>query len=461
MNAQDTDWLFPISYARHEGKYTDPKSFNPVSYFDSYLYNDYLQIDTTGESSDTNVFYGFRTTDAFEVPVNLSDKAFTGSVWVKHLAGATSKAYIEIYLCDENHNKLGTAKLEVSNGQTAGKSDSSDSGTKYENLTDTYYSYATKYVSSSEFDEDRWTRIYVTITGVDKFIADGTDKTNEKPYNVSYVMMDFGVQGPGKFRFANLKLERGKVPTDASLSLAEMWEEFDNANYIRTIPVNPDSVSIDKIKDGQGLLFDGDSTEWVAKYLATGGGGGFVVQSTPPENTEVLWYVHGTDSSIGYTTTKSTDFTIESSGNKTTTIKGGTTLYHYEDAFYYYTKDVTSGAGWYPAEKNYHLGDSAPKNPRMFWLKTSNGKYVKSGVESPDLMYWDPDELNDDNSMGSWKIVGAEARPSWVIQDTPPTGADADLMWITTSGIASVPYTDPSTGKKIWLPIQAIWGNND
>ena len=257
-------------------------------------------------------------------------------------------------------------------------------------------------------------------------------------------MMHFGIRGEGQVRFSNLKMERGKIATDVTLSLAEMWAEFDNANFIRSIPIDL-SVNLDSLESGQGLIYQTEQNEdgtissgkWIKKFIATGGGGGFVVQNTPPVSTEVLWYVHGTDNATGYCTS--------TSGT-------GVTLYHYEDAFYYYDESGVDGAGWYPAEYNYTVGDNPPGNTRKMWLNTNNGKY--SSTESPDLNYYDPNTK-------SWRIVGSEARPCWVIQDEEPTGADADLMWITTSGIASVPYKKPGTDTTIWLPIQAIWGNND
>lgn len=433
--------IFGLGFYINNNKYTNVRLFNPVLYFDNYINRDYLEISTMGIATDDTTYYGFRLNSDFEVPVNASDKAFTASFWAMNVSASNldPSIYLEIRLCDSNHNLLSTNKLTITEdmGQTLDSGAEGDTGTI--NMSDEYYSYDTVVVSAASLTPNQWTRISATITGVDKFIEDG----KEKGYDVRYVMMHFGIMGEGQVRFSNLKLERGKIATDATLSLAEMWAEFDNANFIRSIPVDS-SVDIDSIEDGQGLIYQSETNEdgtsngkWIKKFIATGGGGGFVVQNTPPINTEVLWYVHGTDNATGYCTS--------TSGT-------GVTLYHYEDAFYFYDKTGYSGAGWYPAEYNYTVGDNPPGNTRKMWLNTNNGKY--SSTESPDLNYYDPNTK-------TWRIVGSEARPCWVIQDEEPTGADADLMWITTSGIASVPYKKPGTDTTIWLPIQAIWGNND
>ena len=214
-----------------------------------------------------------------------------------------------------------------------------------------------------------------------------------------YVGMSFGFrftqsadQVPeATVRFAHAKLERGKVPTDSSLTFAEMWHEFNNANYLNAVPisnkVNP--LSPGSLKQGQGLIYD--TNNWVNKYIATGGGGGFVAQAYPPDkyfNSEnelveydsstiesrrqLLWYVFGT-----------------AYGKCEIPITDSASYDCYEGAFYFF-----DGQRWVPCESNYVVDDKPPMNTAKLWLDTktlrSNYDAAYGPNEPADLKYYDP-----------------------------------------------------------------------
>jgi hypothetical protein len=417
------------------------------------------------------------------------DTAYTASVWVKLIEpNAAASIFVRLYMCYTNpttgeHEALPIDRFLIT--EHGYQTIENDDGSTIEINSETQPDVSTTYeCTTAYFPTGKWVKVSATIHDADFIMAqcrEGAQAIDAEgnamgdvlaPFEVTHIKMAFGVVGNAAAQFKNLKLERGKIATDGAVTLAEMWTEFDNANYLRTIPIDKD-VSMSNLDEKQGLVFtmkknnpaeDTTRGRWIRKYLATGGGGGFVVQTTPPTETEVLWYVWPNNEDITSEDTTIIDAVdaLNNNGYTTSYSSEGNILKHYKGAFYFYADNgygdfdengnpVLTGAGWYPAESNYAIGDTPPANIYKLWLDTDNGKYNQN--ESPDLKYYDP-------KWQMWRIVGAEARPCWVIQDTPPEAPDDDLMWITTSGIASVPYTKQD-GTKIWLPIQAIWGKND
>jgi hypothetical protein len=348
----------------------------------------------------------------------------------------------------------------------------------------TAYSYAVDNIKLNELpSSDQWYKLSATISNIQKLIKQANlDVASAGNDAIKYVTCIFGIEGAGTVYFSNLKLERGKVATDYTPSLAEMWYIFDNANTINMVPLDNTSTSLNGLfqsglansiktaiatgneavvpqqKRFKGLVFKQDPNgnkygSWVSRYLATGGGGGFVVSDVPPSDedgtplTEVLWYVYKLNASGK----EDTSYVYSSSYSSSEVISKC-----YEGAFYFFDDTIKN---WKPCEHNYFMTEAndPPKNPGVFWLRKTAANTGRipgySQLEPPDLMYFD-------SETDSWRRVGAEPRAAWVIQDEEPTGEDADLMWITTKGIASVPYYDRNGNKK-WLPIQAIWGNND
>jgi hypothetical protein len=478
--------LFKIDSSRATGKlgsFTQAKPFDSTDYFYRYLDNESLSIDTTNNHVDDNHVQGFSsngtyaymTKDAYDAKVIPTDEAFTASAWVKLNADNNEDAniFVQLWLCATNtstgeHEQLPVQFIYVNESgfQTAdGESDNI-------NLTLPTIVATTMPATSAYFPENKWVRVAATIEGVKDIIAQGLQGTQKYTstgeetgeivtYDVTHVKVTFGVQGNTKAYFRNIKLERGKIATDGALSLSEMWNEFDNANYIKTVPIDK-SVRLDTLEEKEGLVYttekysddlDEAKGRWIKRRMTTGGGGGFLVQASTPLDKEVLWYIHASDSERASENTNVQELVefLDNNGYVETVTSGGYRVKHYLDTFYFYDSQGPRGAGWYPTDAYFVKSDAPPVNIYKLWLDTDNGKYNES--ESPDLKYYD-------TTYNKWRIVGAEPRPAWVIQDTPPESPDDDLMWITTSGIASVPYTKPD-GTRIWLPIQAIWGSND
>lgn len=454
-------------------------SFDPVEYYKNLATEDYVQL-TADKTKTSSVEYMAKLKPGSFVKILPTDKAFTVSVLARAKRISTPiTAWVQIQLYDKQSDDASaalTAEIAVNTEETADGDDMQD-GTHY---LAQKYSPSVRTIRSISINAEAgtqampWYRISATIEGVDFFYSGRIDKNATLDQVARYVGISFGFKftnsiEDGKVpddavQFAHVKLERGKVATDSALSYAEMWHEFNNANYLNSVPisklVNPTSSG--NLKDGQGITYDTNSRSWVNKYLTTGGGGGFVAQAYPPdmyldnENTlieydsnnladrrQLLWYVFGTGE-----TGKCEITYIES--NNTHTYEC------YEGAFYFY--DV-GAKKWMPCESNYHVGDVPPANKAKLWLDTGSlrSNYDASyGPEEPaDLKYYDP-------NYNEWRVVGAEPKPAFIISDTEPTGADADLMWITTKGVASVPYWKDVAGQKVktWLPIQAIWGHN-
>lgn len=453
-------------------------SFDPVMYFNSIFNSDYVRLTSTVKQNASSSYMSKLKPTHF-VKIRPTDKAFTVSVYARAKTISSSiSAWVEIGLygkqSDDANSKLTSSVVVNLNWETA------ETG---QDIADLYQTYAPSVRGSAAIPVSYeagsssmpWYRLTATIEGVDIFYNGSyTNDTNSVvtlPIAARYVGVSFGFTINGEagtnanaIEFSNIKLERGKIATDSALTYPEMWHEFNNANYLNSTPissaVNPSSAG--SLKDGQGLMYSADNGNWVNKYLAAGGGGGFVAQAYPPDmyldddnnlleydsknlndRRRLLWYVCGTGEAgkceISYT-------------------EGGSqhTYECYEGAFYYFN-DATGK--WTACESNYHVGDTAPANKALLWLDTgsirSNYNAAYGEDEPADLKYYD-------EKYTEWRVVGAEPKPSFVISDTEPTGPDADLMWITSQGVASVPHWKDVNGvkTKTWLPIQAIWGHN-
>lgn len=447
-------------------------NFDPVSYFKSLLNDDYVQL-TTNLSNDPKVGYVANLKTDYFVKIRPTDKAYTASIYVRMAEGSVPvRPWIRVQLYSaQNVDKVLTKVLSVENTyETDNETGNLMEATEYPPVVEgtATLSIATE-PGSSAFP---WIKITATIEGVDLFYNYTSEGTSDNA--ARYVGMSFGFNFSEPIpdatqkvsvQFAHAKLERGKIATDSSLTYAEMWHEFNNANYLNSSPisktVNPNTGNL---RDGQGLIYSGTDNSWVNRYITSGGGGGFVAQAYPPDKYEdgsggyseydntniadrrkLLWYVYGTGETGKYVDVYRDD-------------NGGSVEYDcYEGSFYFY-----DGKRWSQCESIYTIGDEAPVNITKLWLDTGKlrSNYDASyGPDEPaDLKYYDTREE-------AWRVVGAEPKPSFVIQDTEPTGPDADLMWITTKGVASVPYwkdnpANPGTKIKTWLPIQAIWGHN-
>lgn len=486
--------LFEFNGSSISGKlenFTEESPFDSKKYFRGYLNDDYFTIDTSNshgmDAYHNELFsesgtYAYVTKDEYDEEILPTDEAFTASMWVKLLSEAsdenTSSIFIQLWLCTteyidgkEVHSEVPVEMIQINEQGFETYEDSDDTISR---------TVSTKVATDlrtkrGNFPANKWVRVSATIDGVKSvyfqgregtvgYNADGTPTSEVFTFNTTHVKVAFGIKGTATAQFKNIKLERGKVATDGSTTLAEMWNEFDNANFIRTVPID-NEVRMDTLTEKEGLVFtledklEHSRGKWIRRRLATGGGGGFVVQAYPPDEKEVLWYVYPTQADFDSEDNTLYDgafrrdwaVSLRDNGYISVPTSSNQNTICYQGAFYFYDATGAYGAGWYPAESNYDVGDNPPANIGKLWLDTNNGKYNEK--ESPDLKYYD-------TNYHKWRIVGAEPRPAWVIQDTPPEAPDDDLMWITTSGIASVPYRRPD-GVTIWLPIQAIWGNND
>ena len=451
-------------------------SFDPVEYYKSLATEDYVQL-TADKTQSSSVEYMVKLKPESFIKIIPTDKSFTVSALVRaKKISVPITAWIQIQLYDKRSDDASAALTRVI--EVNYKEETADSETTTEQLSQKYYP-AVRGVQAISTNAEAgtqtmpWQRVSVTINGVDFFYSGKVDKNTTLDQVARYVGISFGFKFTNAIdgnvpddviQFAHIKLERGKVATDSALTFAEMWHEFNNANYLNAIPisktVNPTSAG--NLRDGQGIIYSANNGSWVNRYITSGGGGGFIAQAYPPdmylnsENTlieydsnnladrrQLLWYVFGTG---------------ETGKCEITYVENETTHTYecYEGAFYFY--DV-GAKKWMPCESNYHVGDVPPANKAKLWLDTGSlrSNYDASyGPEEPaDLTYYDP-------NYSEWRVVGAEPKPSFIVSDTEPTGADADLMWITTKGVASVPYWKEVAGQKVktWLPIQAIWGHN-
>lgn len=456
-------------------KFHSNGNFDPVGYFKSLLNDDYVQLSANTANNPTVGYVASLKTDYF-VKIRPTDKAYTASIYVRMAGGAVPVSpWVRVQLYSaQNADKALTKSLSAENTY--------ETDTETNNLMeDTVYPPSVIGTAKLSIANEPgsnifpWTKITATIEGVDLFYNDKSEGTSDNA--ARYIGMSFGFNFAEPLpdatqavsvQFAHAKLERGKIATDSALTYAEMWHEFNNANYLNSTPIaktaNPVSGNL---KDSQGLIYNNANSSWVNRYITSGGGGGFVAQAYPPDVYEdgsggyteydstnvvdrrkLLWYVYGTGEVGKYTGL----FTDNS---------GGTVEYNcYEGSFYFY-----DGKKWAQCESIYTIGTAPPVNTSKLWLDTgelrSNYNASYGPDEPADLKYFDPNVGEN----GEWRVVGAEPKPAFVIQDTEPTGPDADLMWITTKGVASVPYwkdnpANPGTKIKTWLPIQAIWGHN-
>lgn len=463
-----SNWKLPttgVSFASSRDTYHKTGKFDPVSYYRSLLNDDYVQIASNSQTKS----YVVELEPKNFVEIRPTDKAFTASVFVKvALTSSDLEPWVKIQLYTKNNGNTDSiietsliVENEYETENIEGEGDAMDT-TAY--LSTEYPSVVIGRItlpSAKDTSTNKyvWMKITATLEGVDLFY-------NHSATPARYVGMSFGFDAPGiagsysdtRINFAHAKLERGKIATDSSLTYAEMWNEFNNANYLNSIPISKDvaTTSSGSLRDGQGIIYNGANGHWINRYITAGGGGGFVAQAYPPDmylndgvlteydavnkadRQKLLWYVYGTGS-VG----------------KCDLTANGTKYECYEGSFYFF-----DGIRWSPCETNYIVSNTAPMNKQRLWLDTSsiNTNYdVSYGPDEPaDLKYYDA-------NYNEWRTVGSEPKPGFVVQDTEPTGPDADLMWITTKGVASVPYwkDNGSGGKtKVWLPIQAIWGHN-
>ena len=460
------------TYNDGRDKYHTNGNFDPVSYYRSLLNDDYMQL-TSDVENDPRIDYQVNLKADYFVKLRPTDKSFTASVYVRMAKGSVNvKPWVRVQLYSaQNVDTALTMSVSVENTyETDIETGELLEATVYPPMVEgnATLSFATE-PGTSIFP---WTKITATIEGVDLFYGYTSDGSYDNA--ARYVGMSFGfefaepVPTSGQevsVQFAHAKLERGKIATDSSLTYSEMWHEFNNANYLNATPISKTvNPATGNLRDSQGLIYSSTESSWVNRYLTTGGGGGFVAQAYPPDlypdgagglveyddvtiidRRKLLWYVYGTGLEGRYIGQYFDDL-------------GGTAEYDcYEGSFYFY-----DGKKWSQCESVYSIGEVEPINKTKLWLDTGSLRTnydVKSGPYEPaDLKYYD-------ENTDKWRVVGAEPKPAFVIQDTEPTGADADLMWITTSGVASVPYwkdnpANPGTKIKTWLPIQAIWGHN-
>ena len=456
-------------------KFHSNGNFDPVAYFKSLLNDDYVQL-SSNTANDPKVGYEADLKTDYFVKIRPTDKSYTASIYVR-MAGSSVpiNPWVRVQLYSaQNVDKAITKTLIAENlFETDSETDKLLEAIEY---PPSVIGKATLSIANEPGSNTfPWTKITATIEGVDLFYNYKSEGTSDNA--ARYIGMSFGFDFAEPLpeetpevsvQFSHVKLERGKIATDSSLTYSEMWYEFNNANYLNLTPiskmVNPTSGNL---KEGQGLIYSDTNSSWVNRYITSGGGGGFVAQAYPPDVYEdgsggfteyddtnivdrrkLLWYVYGTGETGRYV------------GVYTDGMGGSVEYYCYEGSFYFY-----DGKKWSQCESIYTIGDNPPVNTSKLWLDTSEirSNYNASyGPDEPaDLKYFDPNVGEN----GEWRVVGAEPKPAFVIQDTEPTGPDADLMWITTKGVASVPYwkdnpANPGTKIKTWLPIQAIWGHN-
>lgn len=349
-------------------------------------------IHVTTESSD---YKGASVATAYMPIINGTEQNLTASVYVASPQNST--VFAQIQLCDSNGEP-------IRNTITAAENDYETGSDTAEPYTVTFASYVAVTTTATA----GISRITITLPRVDLFAAS---------FPVKKVSFYFGVVGGGEARFYHPQLEIGKHATSWHLNWYDMWNEFDNARYINEIPIDQD-ITIDSITNQQTLVFSEAQQKFIAKYIATGGGGGFLIQDTPPDQTEVLWYCTKTDVASGY----------------------------FANNFY-----GNTGGSWKQLAYKVIESSTEPDDKTALWVNTNTEKSYSgcrpySATEPPDLMYYD-------STYDKWRVVGAARRPGFVIQKEPPSEEDTDLMWIhPDTWIARVYYNNN------WYPIQAIWG---
>ena len=349
-------------------------------------------------STKSDEYRGVAVDAAFMPAINGTEDYITASVYVMSPNKAT--VFAQLQLCDIDGNAINE---HISTYDNEFETDSEGD----QPITSTFNSYITvTSVAGSELS-----RIVITLPKIKLFAAQ---------YPVKKISFYFGVTGGGDARFYHPQLEHGRHATSWHMNWYDMWYEFDNARFLNEIPIDRD-ITIDTIHNQQTLVFSEAEKQFIARYIATGGGGGFVAQDEPPEHTEVLWYCTKNNSAMGY----------------------------YINNFYAYMN-----GSWKQLSYKVLESTTPPDDKTVLWINTSpTTSYTNcrpySKTEPPDLMYYD---TND----SKWRPVGAARRPGFIIQREVPNEADSDLMWIhPDTWIARVYY------KNKWYPIQAVWGANN
>ena len=331
--------------------------------------------------------------------INGSERDITLSFYVKTTPGVNIFAMIQ--LVDSQKNYLSLQEEIIENDF-----ESDESGV----YMTTVSSFVEKTVTVS--DGSAIHRVSVTLNRADIFFS---------KHDAREVAIYFGVRGTtnNSATFYLPQLEVGRHATSWHMNWYDMWNEFDNARNINEIPVTQ-QMNINTIKNQQTLVFNDAEKQFIARYIATGGGGGFVAQDTPPSETELLWYCTKTG------------------------VTGG--KLYLQANFYAYIDD-----SWSQLSYKVIQSITEPNDTTTLWINTNPNESLSgcrpySETEPPDLCYYD-------TIYKKWRVVGAAPRPSFIIQEAEPKESDRDLMWIhPVTWIARVYYNNN------WYPIQAVWG---
>lgn len=387
-----TGWILP-----------EDAQIHPIteSVFDFYGKNRNFVLIPASSNSDGQTRGIAINQDKRSLPnINGSERDITLSFYVKTAPGTT--VFAKLSLVDSAKNEINVKTMILENEFE------SDAETGEYMKTISSFVETTATVSSA----DAIARITLTLERPDIFYSS---------FDAREVAIYFGVIGNTESNTSIYlpQLEVGRHATSWHMHWLDMWDEFDNARYLNEIPID-EKITSKTIKDQQTIVFSEAEAQFIAKYIATGGGGGFVAQKTPPTETELLWYCTETNVYNG--------------------------VNYIGSNFYAYMNNTWS-------QLSYKVVQSvdAPADRTSLWVNTNTNESLSgcrpySETEPPDLCYYD-------NKYKKWRVVGAAPRPSFIIQASEPAEKDRDLMWIhPDTWIARVYYNNN------WYPIQAVWG---
>lgn len=293
-----------------------------------------------------------------------------------------------------------------------------------------------KYEKTIQPNSESWERISVTV--------------KNEYLNAKYVKIAFGVTKNTLAHFALPKLEWGVYATQWMPSYYDMWTEFDNANFLNEIPVDMD---VDTIQDQQSIVYDADDGSFKNRFVAVGGGGGFVQSVDPPVESQVLWYklpgyksdydelddAPPRDRRYDFKLYRHTGIIENSTDIDDWNMKATSTFT--DDIFYpmnrEWVKVVPPAYAYYGEDAWYRFED-----PDRAWLNSD----TEDDIHPATLNYYD-------TTRKRWRAIGAAPAVNWEFGSTPP--ADTEKMWIQTPQFVLKFYYDGA-----WVPIHAIWGEN-
>jgi hypothetical protein len=219
--------------------------------------------------------------------------------------------------------------------------------------------------------------------------------------------MSIGIITTGSVTIYAPKLELGNYATAWTQSYNDQYYEFINAKRFHDVEIEG-PTDTNPLKQQTGYRYDTSKKQFVLDQLAVGGGGGFVVGTSSPSESQCLWF-------------KSND---------------------YDGYLYYYDTSTKKWTRIPIIPFNYTA--NTPSDTEKFWLDKS----TEDNVVTASLKYYD-------TTRKIWRLPVTAPTKCYTIQATEPE--NNALIWIHSDTHIPRVYDD-TTGE--WVIMHAAWGEN-